>query len=271
MKRVVLSSLVTLALLQGIGIAKTFAKVNGEEVTDKDITLLMRAMPGVSFDQLPQEGKEQVINQAIERKLLIEQSKKDKIQNTKEYKEAIANAQDDLMLEVWMRQKLDKIKVSSAEIKSFYDENKAGFIQPDLIKARHILVSSEEDAKRIISDLKKSGTNVLSKFEELAKIKSKDGSAQNGGDLGWFDKNQFIPEFSEAAFKLKKGSYTQTPVKSQFGYHIIYVDDKKPSATLSLKEVEGQIENNLKISKFQDTIKKESDELRKKAKIEISQ
>ncbi|WP_104722106.1 peptidylprolyl isomerase [Helicobacter mesocricetorum] len=270
MKRVVLSSLTALALLQGVSLAKTFAKVNGEEVTDKDIALVMRAMPGVSFEQLPQEAKEQVVNQAVERKLLIEQSKRDKIQNTKEYKEAIANVQDDLMLEVWMRQKIDTIKVSSAEIKNFYDQNKEGFIQPDLVKARHILVSSEEDAKGIIADLKKSGANVLSKFEELAKIKSKDGSAQNGGDLGWFDKGQVVPEFSEAAFKLKKGDYTKTPVKSQFGYHIIYVDDKKPSATLALKDVETQIEQNLKIKKFQENIKKEGEELRQKAKIEIS-
>ncbi|MDE5602526.1 MAG: peptidyl-prolyl cis-trans isomerase [Helicobacter sp.] len=250
--------------------AKTFAKVNGENITEKDIGILMRAMPGISFEQLSQEEKDQVINQAIERRLLIEQSKKDKIQNTKEYKEAVANMQDDLMLEVWMRQKMDKIKVSAAEIKDFYNENKSGFIQPDLVKARHILVSSEEDAKGIIADLKKAKGNVLSKFEELARIKSKDASAQNGGDLGWFDKNRFIPEFSEAAFKLKKGGYTQTPVKSQFGYHIIYVEDKKPSATLALKEVETQIENNLKIKKFQEVVKKEGDELRKKAKIEFS-
>ena len=86
MKKVLASSVIAFALLQGISFAKTYAEVNGSEVTERDIAALMRAMPGVAFDQLPQEAKTQIINQAIERKLLIDQAKKERVQNSKEYK-----------------------------------------------------------------------------------------------------------------------------------------------------------------------------------------
>ncbi|MDA3967851.1 MULTISPECIES: peptidylprolyl isomerase [Helicobacter] len=269
MKKAVLSSVLSVALLGGIANAKTFAKVNGDEITEKDVAALMRAMPGVSFEQLPEEMKTQVINQAIERKLLIDEAKKDKIQNSKEYKEAMASVEEDLMLEIWMRKEVEKTKVSNAEIKKFYNDNKDKFVQPESVKAKHILVNNEKEAKDIIAELKKAGKNVEAKFSEIARAKSKDGSAQNGGSLGWIAKGQVVPEFADAAFKLKKGSFTQSPVKTQFGYHIIYAEDKKATSTLALKDVEKQIEQNLKLKKFQENTKKEGEELRSKAKIEL--
>ena len=269
MKKILVSSAVALALLQGVSFAETFAKVNGDEITEKDIAALMRAMPGVSFAQLPQEAKDQVVNQAIERKLLIAQAKKEGIEKSKEFKNALESVKEDLALEVWMRQEMEKVKVSSSEIEKFYNQNKAKFVQPETAKVKHILVSSEADAKSIIAELKKAGKNVASKFEELAKAKSKDGSAQNGGELGWIAKGQVVPEFADAAFKLDKGKYTQTPVKTQFGYHVIYVDDKRPTTTLGLKEVSEQIEQNLKLTKFQENIRKEGQDLLSKAKVEI--
>ena len=129
---------------------------------------------------------------------------------------------------------------------------------------------NETEAKNIISDGKRASKNSLVKLEELAKSKSKDGSAQNGGDVGWIARGQVVPEFADAAFKLNKGQYTQTPVKTQFGYHVIYVEDKKPTTTLALKDVKGQIEQNLRLMKFQENVKKEGQELRKKAKVEIT-
>lgn len=270
MKKILVSSMVAFALLQSASFATTYAKVNGVAVTDKDVAALMRTMPGVSFAQLPQEAREQVINQAIERKLLIAQAKKEKVQNSKEYKDAIANIEEDLMLEVWMRKQMEKIKIANGEIEKFYKENKDKFVRPETVKASHILVTSEKDAKDIIAELKKAGRNVAQKFSALAKEKSKDGSAANGGNLGYFAKEQMVPEFSTAAFALKKGDYTTKPIKTQFGYHIIYVEDKKPAGTLELKDVRAQIEQNLKIRKFQEEMKKEAESLRKKAKIELT-
>ena len=270
MKKIVLGSIIAFALTQGFALAQTYAKVNGEAVTERDIGALMRAMPGVSFEQLPQEAKQQVISQAIDRKLLIEQAKKDKVEKTKEYKEAIESVGDDIALEIWMRQEMNKVKVSDGEMKKFYNDNKDKFVQQEAIKARHILVANENEAKKIIADLKKAGNKVQDKFIELAKAQSKDGSAANGGDLGWFGKQQMVPEFANAAFALKKGTYSKSPVKTNFGYHVIYVEDKRAKRTLGYDEVKNQIEQNIRIKKFQDSIKSESEALRKKAKIEIS-
>ncbi|MDY4426441.1 MAG: SurA N-terminal domain-containing protein, partial [Helicobacter sp.] len=116
MKKILLSSAIAFSLLQGVSSAETFAKVNGDEITEKDIAALMRAMPGVSFAQLPQEAKDQVVNQAIERKLLIAQAKKEGIEKSKEFKNALESVKEDLALEVWMRQEMEKVKVSSSEI-----------------------------------------------------------------------------------------------------------------------------------------------------------
>ena len=121
MKKILLSSAIAFSLLQGVSFAETFAKVNGDEITEKDIAALMRAMPGVSFAQLPQEAKDQVVNQAIERKLLIAQAKKEGIEKSKEFKNALESVKEDLALEVWMRQEMEKVKVSSSEIEKFYN------------------------------------------------------------------------------------------------------------------------------------------------------
>lgn len=270
MKKLVVSSILAAVLLSGAGFAKTFAKVNGKDITEADIATLMRAMPGgVAYEQLPEEVQKQVIQQAIERKLLIEKAKKDGTQNSKEFKNALEDLQEDLVLEIWMRQQMQKVSVSAAEISKFYNDNKTRFVQPEAVCASHILVEKEADAKSIIADLKKAGSNLATKFADTAKAKSKDGTARNGGDLGCFSKDQMVPEFGEAAFKMKKGDLSQSPVKSAFGYHVVLVKDKQASRTLSENEVKSQIEQNLKIRKFQENVKKQGEDLKKGAKIDL--
>ena len=269
MKKILMGTMVAFALLQGVSFAKDYAKVNGKSITEKDIAPLMRSLPGVAFEQLPEDAKTQIINQAVERKLLIEQAKKDKIQSSKEYKDALVAMEEELTLEVWTRKQIEKIKVTDSEITQFYNQNKTKFVQPEMVKASHILVASENDAKAIIAELKKAGKNTSARFNEIIREKMQNGSAKDGGNLGYFAKNQMVPEFANAAFKLNKGTYTATPVKTQFGYHVIYVEDKKSSGTLSLNDIKGQIEQNLKIKKLQENIKKEGESLRKKAKVEI--
>lgn len=138
-----------------------------------------------------------------------------------------------------------------------------------MVKASHLLFNSESEAKAVIAELKKAGKNASARFDEIIREKMQNGSAKDGGNLGYFAKNQMVPEFSNAAFKLNKGAYTATPVKTQFGYHVILVEDKKASGTLALNDIKGQIEQNLKIKKLQENIKKEGESLRKKAKVEI--
>jgi len=149
--------------------------------------------------------------------------------------------------------------VTDAEIKGEYDKFVAANAGKEY-RARHILVEKEDEAKAIIANLKKG-----SKFEDLAKKQSKDpGSAANGGDLDWANPQGFVPEFSKAMVSLKKGEVTAAPVKSQFGFHVIRLDDVREAQLPPLDQVKPQIAQQLqqqKLGRFQD-------DLRGKAKIE---
>ena len=165
---------------------------------------------------------------------------------------------------------LNYVGLSDKEIEDFYDRNKDKFIEPAAIAASHILVEKEDDAKKIIADLSNlKGDELKKKFAEIAKEKSIDPSGkQNGGDLGYFIKEQMVPEFGEAADKLKKGELTKTPVKTKFGYHIILKNDAKDKKQLDLAEVKDHIKNIVKQEKFQADFEKKIKDLKSKAKIE---
>ena len=152
--------------------------------------------------------------------------------------------------------------VSDEALKAEYDKFKttAGGTE---FKARHILVASEEEAKDIIAKIKKD----VKAFDGLAKAKSQDpGSKGKGGDLGWFNPRSMVPEFGEAVAKLEKGKFTETPVKSQFGYHVIILDDSRPLAVPALDDVKAPLTQQLQ----QQNLKKTFDDLKAKAKIEIT-
>jgi peptidyl-prolyl cis-trans isomerase C len=146
-----------------------------------------------------------------------------------------------------------KNTVSDADIKAEYDKFKAQASGTEY-RARHILVEKEEDAKSLIAQIKGGA-----KFEDLAKANSKDpGSGANGGDLDFAAPSAYVPEFSQAMVKLKKGEMTETPVKSQFGYHIIKLEDTRDAQFPPLEEVKGQIQQRLtqqKVAAFRDEIR----------------
>lgn len=258
-------------LLGGFAGAKTFATVDGKDITDKDIAMILRAMPGANYDKLPPEIQQQVLNQAIEQRLLMNKAKKDGIQNSAEYKEALQDAQDELALGVWMKKQLDKITINDKEAREFYNQNPKIFAQPEQIKARHILVKDEKTAKDIIAQLNKAPKGKLvDEFKKLSAEKSIDeGIAQDGGELGWFTRDQMVPEFSDAAFKLAKGSFTKNPVKTNFGYHVILLEDKKASGTASYDTVKERVMQGLKMQKFKENLGQIAQELRKDAKVVV--
>ncbi|NLC27202.1 MAG: peptidylprolyl isomerase [Campylobacteraceae bacterium] len=251
--------------------AAVFATVNGEEITEKDIAVLMQAMPNqTSFDALPEQAQEQIINQAIERRLLTAQAKKEGIEKDPEYKEALAEVKNEIALEVWMKRIFEKAEIKEDGIREFYDKNADSFIQPARVKARHILLKSEEDANAIIKELKGvKGGALKEKFIALAKEKSTGPSAQNGGDLGWFAKGQMVESFSDAAFAMEPGEVSKTPVKTQFGYHVVYSEDKESDQKVSYEKAKDQIVNVLKMEVFRDTISKKAAALRENANISI--
>lgn len=249
--------------------AAVYANVNGQDITDEDLAVILRAMPGATYGALPKDVQKKVLDQAIDRILLTDTAKKSGVESNSLYKEQLTKLKDDLALEVWMKEQFDATKVSESEIKKFYDDNKDKFKQPEIVRARHILVKDKKGATDIIAELIKTPEGKkIEVFEQLSTKYSIDkAAAQSGGELGWFDKNQMVPEFTKAAFGLKAGEITKEPVQTQFGYHVIMVEEKKPEQTLSYADVKERIEQQLKVEKFREEIAKKAESLRKSAKI----
>lgn len=268
MRKIVLGAL---ALGAAISLnAAVLATVNGQDVTDEDVALLLRSMPGASYDALPAEAKQQVLDQAIDRKLLMDEAVKSGVQNDAEFKKALESIKKEMSLEIWMKKEFDKIKISDDAAKKFFDENSDNFMQPERVKARHILVETEADAKNIIKELGNlKEDKLVEKFAELARKSSKDPGGQNGGELGWFAKNQMVKPFADSAFALKKGELTKAPVQTQFGYHVILLEDKQPSKKVDFNEAKENIKGMLQAEEFKKVVAEEVKKIREKAKITI--
>ncbi|MBD3796851.1 MAG: peptidylprolyl isomerase [Campylobacterales bacterium] len=269
--------LFSIVLLAGtIASAQTLVTVNGKAITQEDVdSELMRATQG-RFNQVPPEKqaqfREQVLQQLIGKELIFEDAKKNGILKSKDYKEEYAKLEqrmkEELAIQVWQKQLLDGIKVSDADLKKYYDQNKEEFNEPQSVHARHILVEKEDTAKSIIAGMKSlSGDKLKEKFIEEAKAKSTGPSGPKGGDLGYFTEGQMVPEFNDKVFSMKTGTITMEPVKTQFGYHVIYLEDKKPAMTRKYDEVKAFIEQRLKMEKFKTAMKDKMDALQKKAVI----
>lgn len=269
MKKVILSTIVATVLGMSLN-AASYATVNGEDVNDQDLAVIMQAMQGAKFSELPADAKQKIIEQAVERKLLSAEALKSGIEKDKGYIDALKRVKGDLALEMWMKKIYDGIKVDAKDVKDYYDKNADKFIQPATVKARHVLVKSDEEAKEVIKALSGlSGQKLVDKFTELATTKSTGPSGQGGGDLGWFAANQMVKPFADAAFALEKGGYSKTPVQTQFGFHVILVEDTKPAEKAKFDNVKAQIENGLKMEKFRVQVSEKAKNLRQKAKVTI--
>ena len=264
-------SLVTMIIVSGTALAqadtdKVYATVNGMKVTQKDVSALLRGQ-NVQFESLQKDKQKQILDSLMEQKLLAEMAYKTDIPKSKEYKEELEKFKKSIAFQLWLRDFSKKITVSDKEVKKFYDENRAKFKTPNQLKASHILVKTEKEAKNIIKTLSKA-KNLKNEFTKLAKEKSVGPSGANGGELGWFTKEKMVPEFSNAAEKLLKGTITKTPVKTNYGFHIIYLDDKKASLVLQYDKIKDRLKQDLIQQEFAKQAKEEAVKLMKKAKIE---
>lgn len=261
----------TLSLAAAVSLnATVLATVNGQTVTDKDLNALMQGRGAVSYDKLSADNKKRLLEQAIDRKLLVNNAIKSGIEKTKEYKGTLANLKDSLALDLWMKKESNTIKVTTTDAKKYYEQNSEKFIKPARVKARHILLKDEKSAKDIIKQMNGlSGKKLEDKFIQLAKTKSTGPSAKNGGELGFFAKNQMVAPFSNAAFSIKKGEITKIPVKTKFGYHVILKEDTEKPQKIAFEKVKKQIEYGLKMEKFREKVSAKAKSLRKNAKISI--
>jgi peptidyl-prolyl cis-trans isomerase C len=233
------------------------AIVNGKPVPSSRVEALKQQVERSGRPVTP-EILAQIKEELIAREVFMQEARKRGLDASEDYKAQLELARQSILIRELFANFQKKNPVSDAEIKAEYDKF-VGANGGKEYRARHILVEKEDEAKALIADIKKGG-----KFEDLAKKVSKDpGSGANGGDLDWANASSYVPEFSNAMVKLEKGQMTEAPIKSQFGFHIIRVDDVRDAQLPKLEEVKPQITQQLtqsKLSKFQE-------DLRAKAKI----
>jgi len=259
MKKALLAALAAATLAIGLPAhAQNLAIVNGKPVPKARMDMLA-AQLAKSGRPVSVEQQGQLKDEIIAREIFLQEAQKRGLDASDDFKNQMELARQTILIRELFADYQKTNPVTDTEIKAEYDKFVASSGGKEY-RARHILVEKEEEAKKVIADVKKGA-----KFEELAKKQSKDpGSGANGGDLDWAAANSYVPEFSQAMVKLAKGQMTQEPVKSQFGWHVIRVDDVREAKLPSIDEVKPQIAQALqqqKLAKFQE-------ELRGKAKIE---
>lgn len=246
---------------------KVLAEVNGKAITSQDFTQEIDRLPPYLKPMVQSaEGKKELLDSMIVREIILEQAKKDGVDKSKEVADRLEDLRKRLIVETYLKKKVEQeAKVSDDEMKKFYEQNKDRFKSGEQVRASHILVKTEQEAKDVLAQLKSGGS-----FEELAKKYSKDNSASKGGDLGWFSKGAMVPEFDKAVFGLKEGELSGI-VKTQFGYHIIKLTGKRPAGVRPFDEVKDQIKANLLPAKQQEIFQKMKEDLKKGAKISIKE
>jgi peptidyl-prolyl cis-trans isomerase C len=237
--------------------AQNLAVVNGKPVPSSRADAMVKQMAAQGQQDTPQL-RAMVKEELVNREILMQEADKLGLSSSPEVKNQMEMARQAIIIRALVADYVKKNPVSEAEMKAEYDKFKSQAGDKEY-HARHILVDKEEDAKAIIDKLK-SGT----KFEDLAKQSKDPGSAANGGDLDWAPPTAFVKPFSDAMIALKPGQYTETPVKTQFGYHVIKLEDSRPAKVPSFEEVKPQIAESLQQQKLQTY----QQELKKKAKIQ---
>lgn len=237
---------------------KVVAKVDGISITERDVQLASEDL-GERLAQLPEDRKrDEVINYLVDLKLGAKAAAEAKIADTPDFAARLAYYREKVLLDEYLTREGKKAVTAEAAKKLFDDTTKA-MAPEEEAHARHILVEDEAQAKTVVERLKKGED-----FAKVAAELSKDpGSGKEGGDLGWFTKDRMVPEFAEAAFKLKKGEVSE-PVKSQFGWHVIKLEDKRAKPLPDFAAVKPQIDQYLERKAQQDLVLA----LREKAKVE---
>ena len=258
-----------LALLAGLasgGVAlaqdKVFAKVDGQPITQADVAAVTATL-GAQLAQLPEEARlRAVVDRIVDMRVIAAAAAKDGLEESATYKARMAQVRTQLLVSEFVKSKVEAA-VTPEMVKARYDKDVAAYDAPEEMRARHILVKTEDEAKAILADLAKGGD-----FAKIAGEKSEDpGSAKQGGDLGWFSAGDMVPEFESAAAALKPGEVTQTPVKSQFGFHVIKLEEKRKQPVPTLDQVKDQVRQAVVGELFTEKL----EALKKGVKIEVDE
>jgi peptidyl-prolyl cis-trans isomerase C len=235
------------------------ARVNGVELRRSDVLTAQKSLPA-QMQQMPIEQiYTPLLDQLVTGALITAAGRKEKLADDPEVKKRTARAQDRAIQEVYVNGVVEKAATDDALHKR-YEQFVKDHPAKEEVSARHILVEKEDQAKAVIAELNKGAD-----FATLAKEKSTDPGKDSGGDLGYFSRTDMVPEFADAAFKLKKGEYTKEPVHSQFGWHVIKLEDRRNAAPPTFEESKDEMTSDIAREVIGDKIK----ELRGSAKIEM--
>lgn len=235
------------------------ARINGTELHRSDVIEAIRGLPPQVQQQPIERLYPALLDQMVGTVLVSQAGRKQKLQDDPEVKKRLALIQDQLIADAYVQKLLQK-QVTEPKLRARYDKFIKDAPPREEVHARHILVASEDEAKGIIAELKKGAD-----FNKLAQEKTTDPSGKtSGGDLGYFTKEDMVPEFADAAFKLKPGEFTETPVKTQFGWHVIKVEDKRMAKPPTFEQIKPKLGNEMSREIVGDRVK----ELRLAAKIE---
>jgi peptidyl-prolyl cis-trans isomerase C len=238
--------------------ATTIVTVNGKKLSSDLYDIFVQAVTGGQMQEpLSDEQKSQMVDQLVNMTLAAQAAEKDGLQKDPKVVARVELLRTQILAEAATDKYIKSHPVSEDEMKAEYDTQIASM--PKEYKARHILVDKQETAESIIRELQAGGD-----FSKLAKAESKDSSAQAGGDLGWFSPQSMVKPFADAVTSLEKGKYTTTPVQSEFGYHVIILDDVRSPEAPKFEDVKPQVEMFVQRKKLQEYL----DGLRKTAQIQ---
>ena len=235
------------------------AMVNGQPIRLSELEIAQQALPQQYRNMPLQAVFPALLDRIVDSKLVVQEGKKSKVTDDPAFKKRMAFVEDQVLQDFWIQREVAR-KVTAEKLQQRYEERLKSMPAEEEVHARHILVSTEDEAKAIIADLKKGAA-----FDKLAKEKSTDkASGAEGGDLGWFKKSDMVKEFADAAFALKKDELTETPVKTQFGYHVIKVEDRRKAPPPAFEELADQLREEMS----REAVTAQLDQLRSGAKIE---
>ena len=241
------------------------ARIGSEDITEAEVLEFIQPF-GQQAIMLygSEQGRKMIIDDVISMRLYALDAEASKLDQTPEFQAQLLSAKRAMLAQAAMRETIKNLTVTDEEAKKFYDENPAMFKQPERIRARHILVSGDEELAKVQDELKAGKS-----FDVVAKEFSRDpGSAANGGDLGEFPRGMMVPEFEKAAFDLKNPGDVSAPVKTQFGWHIIKLEQRIPESVIPFEQIKDRLIQELKDQKTQKVLQDKAKELEGKYKVE---
>lgn len=220
---------------------KILANVGGIAITDKDIDEFLAGLGQRGAGYNTPDGRRAVLNQLVANKLLLLEARKNLYETEAEFKAQLAKFKENLLTSYAMEKALSAVTVSDKDVEDFYNNNSERFMGEETVSASHILVATEEEAREIYGRI----ASGESSFEEEALAHSTCPSKANGGNLGEFGRGQMVPEFDVAVFEMNVGEITSEPVKTQFGYHLIKLNEKNEAKVTPLDEIREELKNVL--------------------------